>query len=140
MVTKLIFERLCCDSVVQVASYNGQTYNGQTTYGYIFQASYNVIANPGSVQVSDASGVSTNEQVTQTGGSTNLVPNIGQGALTSTSQLLDYPISILSNSPLPSNLNIVDSQNLFVGGFYVRNNTLTWTSTGVTVTNNGPTS
>jgi hypothetical protein len=65
-----------------------------------------VIANPGSVQVSDASGVSTNEQVTQTGGSTNLVPNIGQGALTSTSQLLDHPISILSNSPLPSNLNI----------------------------------
>jgi hypothetical protein len=140
MVTKLIFERLCCDSVIQVASYNGQMYNGQTTYGYIFQASYNVIANPGSVQVSDASGVSTNEQVTQTGGNTNLVPNIGQGALTTNSQLLDYPLSILSNSPLPANLNIVDSQNLFVGGFYVRNNTLTWTSTGVTVKNNGPTS
>ena len=135
-VTKRIFERLCCDSVIQVASYNGPT-----NYGYTFQASYNVIANPGSVQVTNASGVSTNEQVTQTySNAGNITPNIGQGALTANSQLLDYPMSIISNSPLPSGLSIVDSQNLFVGGIYVRNNTLSWSSTGVTVTNNGPTS
>ncbi len=139
MVTKRIFERLCCDSVVQVASYNGQIYNGQPTWGYIFQASYYVIANPGNVQVADAGGVSTKEQVTVTSSNVNIVPNTGQGSLTVNSQLVDYPMSILSNASLPSGLNIVESQDWFVGSLYVRNNSLTWTSTGLTVTNNGPT-
>jgi hypothetical protein len=134
MVTKLIFERLCCDSVIQVNSYNGPT-----QYGHIFQASYNVIANPGSVQVADASGVSTSEQVTQTSSNYPLNPHTGAGALTQNSQLLDT-LSLLNSTPIPSDVQIVDSQNWFVGGFYVRNNTLTYRATGVTVTNNGPTS
>jgi hypothetical protein len=47
-------------------------------------------------------------------------------------------LTLIGNAQLPTNLNIVDSQDIGVGGFFVRNNTLTWTATGVTVQSDGP--
>lgn len=131
-VTKRIFKFLAGDSVIEV-----NTYNGPSQYGYEFQASYNVFANPGGVQLTTGSGVSTYENVTNISSNVPFRPNYGQGALTANSQLLDT-LALVSNAPLPSTLSILDSQDLGVGGLYVRNNTLTYSSTAVTVTNNGP--
>lgn len=132
MITKRIFKYLSGDSVIEVAAYTGPT-----QYGYEFQASYSVFANPGGVQVTNGSGISTWESLTPVSSNVSLTPNFGQGALNTNSQLLDT-LALVSNSPLPPNLSIVDSQELAVGGIYVRTNTLTFTSSGVTVTNDGP--
>jgi hypothetical protein len=64
--------------------------------------------------------------------------NVSQAtALTPGSQISDT-LALTSNSSFPSNLSIVESQDIGVGGIYVRTNTLTYTATGVTVTNKGP--
>jgi hypothetical protein len=60
----------------------------------------------------------------------------GPGALDQNLQIQDH-ILYCSNSPLPC--SITSTQTISVGGFQVRNNTLTFTSTGVTYTSNGPT-
>jgi hypothetical protein len=132
MLTKRIFKFLAGDSVIEISAYNGPS-----QYGYSFNARYNVFANPGGQQVTNGSGVSTSENVTQVSSNASSTPNYGQGALNANSQLLDS-LALVSGVPLPANLSIVDSQDLFVGGIYVRNNTITFTSTGVTITNNGP--
>ena len=44
----------------------------------------------------------------------------------------------IRTAPLPPDLSIVDSQDIFPGGLFNRNNTLTFSSTTVTITNNGP--
>jgi hypothetical protein len=82
--------------------------------------------------------VSTYENVTQISANYTYTPTHGQGSLNANSQVVDTPLGLVSNAPLPSNLSIVDSQDIGVGGIYVRNNTLSFTATGLTVTNNGP--
>jgi hypothetical protein len=52
---------------------------------------------------------------------------------------LESSKDLCPNLPLPGDLNDSDSQDLFVGGFFVRNNTLNFTATGVAVQSNGPT-
>src|SRR6202451_3738780 len=132
-ITQRIFKYLAGDSVILLTSYNGPS-----TYGYLYQATYNVFANPGGVQVTTGSGISTYENVTQISSNTSAVPIIGQGGLNANSQLIDNPIKLLSTTPLPPGLSIIDSQTLGVGGIYVRTNTLTYSAAGVTVTSNGP--
>jgi len=88
--------------------------------------------------VTTGSGISTYENVTQISSNTSAVPIIGQGGLNANSQLIDNPIKLLSTTPLPPGLSIIDSQTLGVGGIYVRTNTLTYSAAGVTVTSNGP--
>jgi hypothetical protein len=132
LVTKRLFFFLAGDSIIKLASYNGPT-----KYGYDYQLGYSVFTHPDGKQVTDGNGVSTYESVTLVSSNVPFNPNYGQGALNDASQLVDTP-SLISSTPLPSNLSIVDSQNLGVGGFYTRNNTLTYSSTGVTLKSNGP--
>jgi hypothetical protein len=132
MLTKLIFEFLARDSVIEISAYNGPN-----TYGYLFNAQYNVFANPGGQQVTNAGGVRVTESVTLQSSNVSFNPNFSHGALNASSQIVDS-LGLANNTALPANLSIVDSQDLFVGGIYVRNNTLSFTASGVTVKNNGP--
>jgi len=131
-VTKRVFYYLAGDSVIKLT-----TYNGPTQYGYDYQLSYNVFTHPDRKQVTDGNGVSTSESVTIVSHNVPFVPHYGQGGLNANSQLVDLP-SLISTAPLPVNLSIIDSQDLGVGGFFVRNNTLTYASSGLTETSNGP--
>lgn len=99
--------------------------------------SYYVYANPGGQQVTTGQSVSTYENVTLTSSNYAVTPTYGQGSLNAGSQVVDQ-LSLLNNVPLPSDLSIVDSQDIGVGGIYVRNNTITYTSSGVSVSSNGP--
>jgi hypothetical protein len=132
-VTQRIFKFLAGDSVIRLTSYNGPS-----TYGYIYQATYNVYTNPGGQKVTTGSGIGTTETVTLVSSNVSFNPNYGQAALNANSQVVDNPIGLTSNAPLPTGLSIVDSQDIGVGGIYVRTNTLTYTAGGVTVVSDGP--
>jgi hypothetical protein len=133
-ITQRIFKYLAGDSVILLT-----TYNGPSNWGYLYQANYNVFANPGGAKLTSGSGISTYENVTLVSTNYGVNPSYGQGALSSSSQVVDNPLSLIShNGPLPSGLSIVDSQDIGVGGIYVRTNTLTYTASGLTVTNDGP--
>ena len=84
-------------------------------------------------------GLSTDEDITQVSSNGNETPHFGQGAVDPQSQVSDCQ-SLINNSPLPSDLKIVYDQYIIVGGISVRENTLTWTSSGLTIANDGPTS
>jgi hypothetical protein len=131
-VTRRLFYYLAGDSLVLQASYNGPT-----TYGYLYYAYYNVFTHPDGKQVTDGNGVGTYESVTQESSNYSVTPFFGQGALDPNSQIRDT-LKLTNSTQLPKDLSIVDSQDIGVGGFYVRNNTTTWTATGVNVTSNGP--
>jgi len=90
---------LAGDSVIPLS-----IYSGPSTYGYIYQASYYVYANPGGQKVTTAQGVSTYENVTQTSANYTYTPTLGQGSLNANSQVVDTPLGLVSNAPLPSNL------------------------------------
>jgi hypothetical protein len=60
-VTKRLFYYLSGDSMVRYASYNGPS-----TYGYLYYRYYNVFTHPDHGQVTDGSGVGTYENVTLT--------------------------------------------------------------------------
>jgi hypothetical protein len=92
---------------------------------------------PDGVQVTDGNGISTYENVTQTSSNVSVAPNYAQGALDPNSKVQDM-LQLTNSTPLPANLTIVDSQDIGVGGFYVRNNTITFTAGGITVHSNGP--
>lgn len=131
-VTKRLFYYLAGDSLLLYSQHSGPS-----TYGYEYYAYYNVYTHPDHAQVTDGTGIGTYENVTQTSSNSSVIPTTSQGALDQNSQIKDY-LALLSNSPLPSNLSIIDSQDIGVGGFQVRNNTLTYTATKVVVTSNGP--
>jgi hypothetical protein len=131
-ITKRIFKYLAGDSVIPLA-----IYSGPKTYGYIYQASYYVYANPGGQKVTTGQGVSTYENVSLVSANVPFRPNYAQGSLNANSQVLDT-LGLTNSVALPSNLSIVETQAIGVGGIYVRTNTLTYTASGVTVTSNGP--
>jgi hypothetical protein len=60
----------------------------------------------------------------------------GDASLDSNGQFRDHVSSLCSTTPLTC--SGTTTQTFKVGGFQVRTNTLTWSSTGVTYTNNGP--
>src|SRR5206468_4819370 len=60
----------------------------------------------------------------------------GTGATDPNSEFTDR-LALISNQPIPSNASEVDTQEIFVGGIFVRNNTLDYSATTITVTNNG---
>lgn len=64
-------------------------------------------------------------------------PTYSTGALDSNSLVQDT-LSLTNNAPLPSNLQIINTQVIGVGGFYVRTNTLTYTANGVNIQSGGP--
>jgi hypothetical protein len=115
--------------------------NGPSQYGYDAYAYYNIYSNPAAQQVpSGFYGMTTLELVTinsVTPSGTTVTLHQGNGATNANSQILD-DLSLISNAALPSNLHINVSQDLAVGGIYVRSNTLDYYPSGPTITNNGP--
>jgi len=115
--------------------------NGPSQYGYNATAYYNIYTNPGGQSVpSDFSNVPifetvTINSVTPSGYSVTL--HQGAGATYADSEIHDN-LSVVTTSPLPSNLDINASQDISVSGIYVRSNTLNYMATGPVITNNGP--
>ncbi len=115
-----------------------KNFNGPDVFGYELDILYDVHTNPnGQLVAPGFSGISTLENITQISSNVPINPHTGSGATDQNSEVPDT-LALVSNQPLPTSLQIVDSQDIGVGGFFVRNNTLTYSSTGVTITNNGP--
>ncbi|HKW75173.1 MAG TPA: hypothetical protein VJN64_06580 [Terriglobales bacterium] len=122
----------------QATFFNVSTFNGPNTFGYDFHVSYNVFTSPNAQLLEPGfPGIVTTEAVTTTSSNVTFSPNISQGSTDANSQIGDE-LQLLSNAPLPANLSIVESQDIGVGAFFVRTNTLTWTATEPTITNDGP--
>jgi hypothetical protein len=85
-----------------------------------------------------ADGIGILEDVTKTGGNMTGTPVTHDGSTDQNSEFGD-DLAIISNTPLDPSLDGTYSQNIFVGGFFDRNNTLHYTASDVTITNNGPT-
>ncbi|HZU42053.1 MAG TPA: hypothetical protein VE994_05230, partial [Terriglobales bacterium] len=111
------------------------------TYGYDLRLTYDVYTNPGGQVLQPGySGISVPETLSVT--STNIpgaTTHTGAGTTDANSEFTDR-LALISNQPIPSDADEVDSQDIDVGGFFVRNNTVHFTATTVSVTNNGPTS
>ncbi len=133
-ITARMFKFLQQNVFIQTAAYNGPS-----QYGYEFQVTYNIFTNPGGQVVAPGvSGLPVSESVsvvstTHPGQS----PSTGAGATDANSEIRDT-LALISSQPLPANLQIVLNQDLSVAGFSVRNNRLTYTSSAVSITNNGP--
>ncbi|MFI5175755.1 MAG: Ig-like domain-containing protein, partial [Terriglobia bacterium] len=113
-------------------------YTPQGLYGYDCSAYYNVYTHPDrNVLPTICGGISVYESVniqhTNFPGSHIQSP----GRLNIPAQVTDE-LAIISTQPLPAGIDEEDLQDLGVGGFFVRNNTLHYTSIGVTITSNGP--
>jgi hypothetical protein len=110
------------------------------TFGYDLRLTYDVYTNPsGQIVPPGFSGISVPESISVT--STNIpgaTTHTGTGATDANTEFTDR-LALISNQPIPSTVSEVDSQDIFVGGLFVRNNTLQYAATTVTVTNNGPT-
>jgi hypothetical protein len=108
------------------------------TYGYEYNLTYDTFTCPGGQLLQPGySLISVPETVSVT--STNMpgaTTHTGTGGTNSNSEFVDT-LALISNQPIPSNASEIDSQDIFVGGIFVRNNTLSYSATTVTVTNNG---
>ena len=115
--------------------------NGPTQYGFYATAFYDIYTNPGGQRVpAGFTGVPTNETVTVnsvTPSNYSVTLHQGSGTTFSDSEIHD-DLSILAPSPIPQNLHINASQDMFVSGIYVRSNTLDWYASGPVVTSRGP--
>lgn len=107
-------------------------------YGYDYRLTYDTYTCPGSQILQPGfSGISVPE--TFSVNSTNMpgaTTHTGTGATDANSEFTDR-LALISNQPIPSTASEVDTQEIFVGGIFVRNNTLNYSATTVTVTNNG---
>jgi hypothetical protein len=132
-ITVRIFRFLAQTGTIQVVPINGPP-----KWGYTSFATYNVYTNPqDQVLQSGYGGISVLETVTITQDNFPVGLVQGTGATTASSEVLDQ-LAVTGTSPLPSNFSATADQYLSVGGFFVRHNTLSYTSTGPTVTNLGP--
>ena len=128
--------------LVQNGSIQNIPLNGPSSYGFTSTVYYNVYTHPvvngaGQLVAPGFSGISVYEEVSL--GQCNFPGanlNTGTGALNANSEVAD-DLSLYWSQPLPSNLNCAADQYLGVGGFIIRHNTLTWTSSGPTITNLG---
>lgn len=66
--------------------------------------------------MSDGGGVETYENVSLVSSNVSVNPHFGTGALDANSKVQDR-LELVNSTPLPSNLSIVDSQDLEIGGF-----------------------
>jgi hypothetical protein len=132
LVTFRIFKYLSGDIKTATA-----IYSGPTQFGYDYNLSYTINTNPGGQVASDARAVSTVEQVTLIQSNISVSPVTGSG-LTDANGKVNDQLRLVSSTALNPDTNIIESQNLFVGGIFVRNNTLTFSSSTVTATSNGP--
>lgn len=108
---------------------------GSGNYGYLELVAYPIFTDPSQQQLQPGyDDIAVPETISGCSGCIT-----GPGSTNSSSQVVDK-VGIVSSQPLPSNFSEVVTQTISVGGFPVRNNTLTFTATGVTIANNGPTS
>ncbi len=139
-ITVRIFRFLQQSGQIQIISFNGPS-----TFGYEADVFYNIFTNPGGQVVEPGfSGIRIPEtlnilSVTVNGQPADIPFQLqpGTGATNSNSQIVDQ-LRLLSSQPLPSGLDITVDQNLFAGGFFVRNNTLHFLTDAPTITNKGP--
>ncbi len=143
-ITARIFKFLRQSGTVQIVSQPN---------GYIANAFYNIFTNPGGQMLETGfGGIAIPESVTLQSATRNGVPLTqeeinsiqrirGAGATNQNSQIVD-DLSLLNatGGPLPSGLVFVSAQDIFVGGLFVRSNTIEQRSENiVTITNLGPT-
>jgi len=143
-VTSRVFELLLQAGQVQAITQSN---------GFLASVTYNVETGPAKQLLQPGfSGIAVTESVSVTSATLNGVSLTAQqlsgitlfqgpGA-TDTNSAVGDDQRLLNNSggPLPSGLDIILSQELFIGGFFVRNNTIEKKSpASVTITNNGPT-
>jgi hypothetical protein len=102
-------------------------------YGYTSTVAYNVICSPGMYQV-QTSGILDSESVTSTppAGVQGFLRS-ASGSLSADGHIVDN-LSLFSTQPLASNFSLVSSQTISVDGIQVRQNTITYSATTVTVT------
>lgn len=138
-ITARIFKYLVLHTQTRVITYSGQN----STYGYQDQALYDIyttyVGSPGQILPDGYDGISTFEQVNQTSSNVPISPVTQSGATDGNAggEVSDT-LRLTSNQTLPPNLSIADDQQLTVGGFFIRDNTLNWSDTAVTIGNNGP--
>jgi hypothetical protein len=108
----------------------GKGYN----YGYAATVAYNVFCSPGMYQVQTGD-ILDSESVTPSTppAGVTVVLNTDSGSLNTSGQIVDN-LSLYSTQPLPSNLSLVSSQTIYVDSVQVRQNTITYSATTVTVT------
>jgi hypothetical protein len=108
------------------------------SYGYAFNVYYNVYTQPSSQLLEPGfSGISTVETITQGSHNVEVIPVIQNGATDANSRVSDY-LAFFDDEPLPANALSTVSQDIAVGGFFVRKNTLNFRSTDVEIVSNGP--
>jgi len=132
LVTKRLFSYLSGDSVSLYASYSGPS-----TYGWIYYAYFQVYTHPDRALVSDGQYLSTYENVSVVSSNVSIQPFTESGSIGDDNKVKDKH-QLTSNAPMPPGLSIVESQDIGVGGFYVRTNTITWSNTGANVQSLGP--
>jgi hypothetical protein len=112
--------------------------SGPTIYGITSYVTYNVYTNP-SDQLLQAGygGISVYESVSLTNDNFPVNLITASESTNANSQIVD-DLSLTASSPLPSNFSATANQYLSVGGFLVRQNTLTYSASGPTITNLGP--
>lgn len=119
--------------------------NGPPDYGYRSTVFYRLRTNPGQQVVEPGfSSITVLENVNVTSVTVNGVPAqvnfqiiSGTGGTDANTQVVD-DLRLISDSPLPPGLDITSEQDLFVGGFFVRTNTLHHLSSQATVTCTAP--
>jgi hypothetical protein len=122
----------------QVGSIQNIFLNGPQQYGITSYVTYSVYTNPADQLLqSGYGGISVYETVSLTGSNFPINLNTASTSLNSNSQIVD-DLSVTASSALPSNFSASVDQYLGVGGFIVRHNTVTYTSSGPTITNLGP--
>ncbi|OLB31921.1 MAG: hypothetical protein AUH13_06475 [Acidobacteria bacterium 13_2_20CM_58_27] len=129
--TSRIFVYLALNTQISVPPPSGK-------YGYDYRLTYDTYTCPGGQILQPGfSGISVPESISVS--STNMpgaTTHTGTGATDPNSEFTDR-LALISNQPIPSNASEVDTQEIFVGGIFVRNNTLNYSATTITVTNNG---
>jgi hypothetical protein len=112
---------------------------GSGNFGYAFNATYTISTDPGQqVLAAGFSGLPIPETVQLSSGGIGGTNHTSPGTTNSNSQIVDF-LALISNAPIPAGASEVDAQQIFVSTYLVRNNSLHYTATTVTVTNNGPT-
>jgi len=111
-----------------------------SNYGYDLRLTYDIYTHPGASQIvpPGMSGIPIPETVTLV--SSNIsggTIHTGSGTTDANTEFTDR-LALISNMPLPPNLDEIDDQDIFASSYFIRYNTIEFTSTTATVTNNGP--
>ena len=138
-ITIRLFKFLQQSGNIQVVPINGQ--GNPPKWGYISYVYYSIFTNPGGQQLlPGCSNISVYESVSLTNSNfPSTTVETGTGNTSQNAQVIDT-LTIKADNPLPADFSASADQYLGVGGFIVRHNTLSWSQSGPSITNLGPTS